>query len=178
MKEAPLVLRTKEWQNLIENNRNAALEDQLYAVNTFFNKIPFADDILAWGVDDYWATPYEFLGINAGDCEDFTIAKYITLRELGIEDEQLRMMYVTMRNPRRAHMVLAYYPQKKSIPLVLDNFNKRILPASQRRDLIPLYSFNGEGLWLAREQGQGRKIHQHSNNKLWDDLHERLHEKF
>ena len=166
--------RVKLWQSLVESNRGKAVEDQLFAVNRFFNRVNFVDDIEHWRENDYWATPVEFLATNAGDCEDFTIAKYFTLVEMGIDAKKLRMMYVTSTRPRQAHMVLAYYPSAQAIPLVLDNINKRILPANQRRDLIPIYSFNGDGLWLAKEQGRGRRIQSNSNNSLWVELNERM----
>ncbi|MGB3725236.1 MAG: transglutaminase, partial [Glaciecola sp.] len=88
------------------------------------------------------------------------------------------LMYVTATRPRQAHMVLAYYETPTSVPLVLDNLNKRILPASQRRDLIPVYSFNGEGLWLAKAQGRGRKMQSGNNNKLWADVNNRMQQGF
>jgi len=173
------VQRTKNWQSLILENKTSTLEDQLYETNRFFNRIEFKDDYIHWGKKDYWATPLEFLGTNAGDCEDFTIAKYITLLELGVPDEKLRLMYVTATRPvRQAHMVLAYYETPNAVPLVLDNINKRILPASQRRDLIPVYSFNGEGLWLAKAQGRGRQMQSGNNNKLWKDVNNRIKEGF
>ena len=169
--------RIKSWQALINENQSLSPEDKLYETNRFFNKIEFKDDIKHWGKNDYWATPLEFLGTNAGDCEDFTIAKYVTLLELGIDDEKLRLMYVTATRPvRQAHMVLAYYEAPNSIPLVLDNINRRILPASKRRDLIPIYSFNGEGLWLAKAQGRGRQMQSGNNNKLWRDVNNRMKE--
>ncbi len=175
--QADGVERTREWQTLINNNKNESVEDQLFNTNRFFNQIEFKDDLAHWGRNDYWATPLEFLGTNAGDCEDFTIAKYVTLLELGIPNEKLRLMYVTATRPtRQAHMVLAYYETPNAVPLVLDNINKRILRASQRRDLIPIYSFNGEGLWLAKAQGRGRQMPGGNNNKLWRDLIERMEE--
>ncbi|WP_250884294.1 transglutaminase-like cysteine peptidase [Glaciecola sp. XM2] len=166
--------RVREWQQVLIEHQNAKVDEQLYEINRFFNEIEFVDDIKHWGVADYWATPLEFLGTNGGDCEDFTIAKYFSLRELGIPAEKLRLMYVTATRPRQAHMVLAYYETPDSVPLVLDNLDKRILPASQRRDLIPIYSFNGNGLWLAREQGRGRQMQSKSNNALWQDVNERM----
>lgn len=173
------VQRTKNWQVLISQHKTSSIEDQLYETNRFFNNVDYKDDLLHWGKNDYWATPLEFLGTNAGDCEDFTIAKYVTLLELGVPDEKLRLMYVTATRPvRQAHMVLAYYETPSSVPLVLDNLNKRIFPASQRRDLIPVYSFNGEGLWLAKAQGRGRQMQSGNNNKLWLDLINRMKEGF
>jgi predicted transglutaminase-like cysteine proteinase len=171
-------LRVREWQQLLITQKTASVTEQLYEINRFFNEIEFVDDITHWGYRDYWATPIEFLGTNGGDCEDFTIAKYFSLRELGVPAEKLRLMYVTATRPRQAHMVLAYYETPNSVPLVLDNMNKRILPASQRRDLIPVYSFNGEGLWLAKEQGRGRKMQGKNNNALWQDLNKRMQQSF
>ena len=114
---------------------------------------------------------------NAGDCEDYVIAKYFALRGLGIPDSRLRMMFVTALSVNQAHMVLAYYPEPNAIPLILDNINPRILPANKRRDLLPVYSFNGEGLWLAKAQGRGSKLGS-SKHKLWDDLTARIERDF
>lgn len=166
--------RVRDWQQLLISLRNNQVDDQLYEINRFFNNIEFIDDIKHWGQKDYWATPIEFIATAGGDCEDFTIAKYFSLRELGIPSDKLRLMYVTATRPRQAHMVLAYYDTPDAIPLVLDNINKRILPASQRRDLLPVYSFNGEGLWLAKSQGRGRKMQGQNNSALWQELNERM----
>jgi predicted transglutaminase-like cysteine proteinase len=166
--------RVRAWQRVLELQKNQSVDSQLYEINRFFNKIDFVDDMQHWGKNDYWATPVEFLATNGGDCEDFTIAKYFSLIELGVASEKLRLMYVTATRPRQAHMVLAYYETPKSVPLVLDNINRRILPATQRRDLIPIYSFNGDGLWRAKSKGQGRQLQAKNNNSLWQDLTERM----
>ncbi|MFQ3251115.1 MAG: putative transglutaminase-like cysteine proteinase [Glaciecola sp.] len=166
--------RVRDWQSLLEQQKDKPVDDQLYEINRFFNDIDFVDDKAHWGKNDYWATPIEFLASNAGDCEDFTIAKYFSLIALGVSEKKLRLMYVTATRPRQAHMVLAYYETPKSVPLVLDNINRRILPATQRRDLIPIYSFNGDGLWHAKSQGQGRRLQSKNNNSLWQDLTKRM----
>ena len=168
------VARVRAWQLILEQQKNQSVDNQLYEINSFFNKIDFVDDKQHWSKNDYWATPIEFLATNGGDCEDFTIEKYFSLIELGVASEKLRLMYVTATRPRQAHMVLAYYETPKSVPLVLDNINKRILPATQRRDLIPIYSFNGDGLWRAKSKGQGRQLQAKNNNSLWQDLTERM----
>jgi predicted transglutaminase-like cysteine proteinase len=172
------VARVRAWQLMLEQQKNQSVDSQLYEINRFFNKIDFVDDNQHWGKNDYWATPIEFLATNGGDCEDFTIAKYFSLIELGVASEKLRLMYVTATRPRQAHMVLAYYETPKSVPLVLDNINKRILPATQRRDLIPIYSFNGDGLWRAKSKGQGRQLQAKNNNSLWQDLTERMKQEY
>jgi predicted transglutaminase-like cysteine proteinase len=130
---------------------------KLSAVNQFFNRrIRFRDDIEVWGELDYWASPLELLAKGEGDCEDFAIAKYFSLLRLGVPSAQLRLVYVRARidgAPARqqAHMVLAHYASPASEPLILDNLVSAVLPAAQRPDLTPVFSFNSDGLW----QGMG-----------------------
>ncbi|MBF7052977.1 transglutaminase-like cysteine peptidase [Halomonas sp. KAO] len=142
----------EEWFALLERLASQPLQTQLRDTNDFFNRrIRWLDDIDIWGQEDYWATPLETMGKAQGDCEDFSIAKYITLKRLGVPNQQLRMIYVRARIGRRqatqAHMVLGYYETPASEPLVLDNLVTTITPAAQRTDLDPVFSFNSDGLW-------------------------------
>ena len=163
-----------KWRQLVAELQSEDLDEKLYQINRFFNRFDFVDDLVHWQQKDYWATPIEFISTGAGDCEDYTIAKYFSLLELGIPEQQLRLMYVTALELRQPHMVLAYYETPTSIPLVLDNINRRILPANKRRDLSPIYSFNGNGLWAAKAMGTGRKLRGSGPMKMWDDMVERL----
>ncbi|WP_370245284.1 transglutaminase-like cysteine peptidase [Alteromonas abrolhosensis] len=163
-----------KWRQLVDELQSEDLDEKLYQINRFFNRFDFVDDLVHWQQKDYWATPIEFISTGAGDCEDYTIAKYFSLLELGIPEQQLRLMYVTALELRQPHMVLAYYETPTSIPLVLDNINRRILPANKRRDLSPIYSFNGNGLWAAKAMGNGRKLRGSGPMKMWDDMVERL----
>ncbi|HCR47360.1 MAG TPA: sulfate adenylyltransferase, partial [Marinobacter hydrocarbonoclasticus] len=133
-------------------------------------------DIRHWGQEDYWATPVELLTTNGGDCEDFSIAKYLTLRAMGVPDDQLRIIYVKALELNQAHMVLAWYETPGSDPLILDNLINDIKPASQRNDLEPVYSFNGEGLWLNRTSGDNARIGDARKLEHWRDLNDRLTE--
>lgn len=126
----------------------ATERDLLEEVNRLLNRIAFVDDAAHWGAEDYWATPAESVASNGADCEDYTIAKYFLLKELGVPISRLRMTYVKSLKLNQAHMVLAYYPRPDAEPLVLDNLDDRVLPASQRTDLIPVYSFNDEEVWV------------------------------
>ncbi|CAM3405468.1 transglutaminase-like cysteine peptidase [Halomonas lysinitropha] len=140
------------WFALLERLRTAGLETRLREVNDFFNRrVRWLDDIDIWGQEDYWATPLETLGRGQGDCEDYSIAKYITLKELGVPGDELRMIYVKARIGRsgitQAHMVLGYYETPAADPLVLDNLQPTITRGSLRDDLDPLFSFNSSGLW-------------------------------
>lgn len=152
--------RLSAWKALLESPKNRALGEQekLRLVNDFMHETPYYCDPVLWCREDFWATPIEFLANDGGDCEDYSIAKYFTLRALGVADEKLRIVYVVYRRGAftGAHMVLAYYPAPDAEPLILDNLNSAVLPASSRPDLTPIFSFNSGGLWAAREQkGRG-----------------------
>ena len=168
--------RTRQWRQLVaqgqSNNWNE--RELLSRVNIFFNRLRFLDDIKLWGKKDYWATPLEFLGAGGGDCEDFSVAKYFTLRELGSADEKLRLVYVKARELNQFHMVVAYYPTPSAVPFILDNLEGTIRLATERNDLAPIYSFNGQHLWLMRARGQGELAGQASRLSLWNDLRGRV----
>jgi len=167
--------RIVEWQRLITNHQGDSEWEAIHVVNAFFNRVRFISDRKHWGQTDYWATPVEFLSTNGGDCEDFSIAKYFTLRELGVPDEKLRITYVKALRLNQAHMVLAYYETPDSDPLILDNLIGKIRPASRRHDLLPVYSFNGKHLWMSKERGQGRRVAGGSQRiNLWRDLNVRM----
>ena len=140
------------WRLLIEESRALPDQDKINRVNTFFNRrMLFQDDIVVWQTTDYWATPLEFMGRGAGDCEDFAIAKYVTLKLMGVGNEKLRLVYVRAQSGSTAsiaHMVLGYYPLPTAEPLILDNLITSVRPASQRPDLVPVFSFNSDGLWV------------------------------
>lgn len=168
--------RLQDWQRLRQIASNAPIDRQLRLVNSFFNRARFISDIKHWGEEDYWATPVELLTTNGGDCEDFSIAKYLTLKAMGVPDDELRIVYVKALELNQAHMVLAWYVTPDADPLILDNLINDIRPASQRTDLEPVYSFNGEGLWLNHSSGEEPRIGDAQNLERWRDLNERLTE--
>ena len=141
------------WRKLIEESRELSDGDKLTKVNTFFNRrIVYQEDSVVWQQADYWATPLEFMGRGTGDCEDFAIAKYVTLQMLGVGNDRLRLIYVRAKSGATssiAHMVLGFYPQPTEEPLILDNLISSVRPASSRSDLSPVFSFNSDGLWVA-----------------------------
>jgi predicted transglutaminase-like cysteine proteinase len=170
--------RLTGWREMLVNPKYKKLpeREKLELVNDYMNRTRFLNDIDHWGKEDYWATPVEFLSTDGGDCEDFSIAKYFTLRALGVPDEKLRITYVKeLVIYKQAHMVLAYFPDPDADPLVLDNIDKTIQPASRRTDLLPVYSFNGTGLWLAKEQtGRSQQVGGSDRIGLWRDLQARM----
>jgi len=171
--------RVRTWRAMLAALATASPRDQLEQVNRFFNRsIQFLDDAVVWHQKDYWATPLETFSKRAGDCEDFVIAKYFSLRFLGIPDEKLRLIYVRAKiggpssSLSQAHMVLGYFETPTAEPLVLDNLIGDILPASMRTDLFPIFSFNSSGLWV---QG-ATQVSASSTERLsrWRDLIARL----
>jgi len=125
---------------------------KLNFVNTKYNKIKYASDKKTYNKNDYWATLYEFVGKNRGDCEDYVIAKYYTLKELGVDPHKMKFLYViykTKRGEKQSHMVLAYLktatPKSRDDYLILDNNNYLVLPASKRPNLIKIiHMINGD----------------------------------
>lgn len=160
---------------LMEQLKSADEKEQLQQINAFFNQHirRFDEDINIWGKSDYWATPLESLGRQSGDCEDYSIAKYLFLKQL-IPDEKLRLTYVRAQIGGQhskiflAHMVLIYYETPTAEPLILDNLISDIRPASRRKDLRPIFSFNSEGLWVGTEkQDKGNSA---AHLSRWSDV--------
>ncbi|MDE3735455.1 transglutaminase-like cysteine peptidase [Pseudomonas resinovorans] len=162
--------RIDDWQAMLGRLAGVDERKQLEEVNRFFNaKLRFTDDIRLWGETDYWATPLQALRTGAGDCEDFAIAKYFSLRQLGVPSEKLRITYVKALRLNQAHMVLTYYASPGAMPLVLDNLVGVIRAADQRTDLLPVYAFNAEGLWLAGSGG-GKQVGDAKRLSRWQEL--------
>lgn len=136
------------WRDLVAHALPLSESEQLEAVNRFFNhQARYVEDQKLWGQFDYWATPLELLERGAGDCEDFALAKYFTLRLLGVPEQRLRLVYSTMTSTGEAHMVLGYWPDSGEMPLLLDNLREEILPLAERHDLALQFAFDGEHLY-------------------------------
>nr|WP_166363730.1 transglutaminase-like cysteine peptidase [Pseudomonas akapageensis] len=163
-------LRIDAWQRLLATRKQLPELEQLQVVNQFFNRqMQYREDPDLWHEVDYWATPIESLWKGAGDCEDYAIAKYFSLRRLGVPSDKLRITYVKALQQNRAHMVLTYYASPEAMPLVLDSLVDTIKPANQRTDLLPVYAFNGEGLWLTEAAGN-KKVGDIKRLSRWQDL--------
>lgn len=171
-------MRLRQWRELIGKLHGMHEEGRVEAVNRFFNRIPSKTDMANWGREDYWATPTEMLLTNGGDCEDYALAKYFTLRAAGVPNDRLRVTYVRAWIAREkrmeSHMVLAYYPFPDAEPLILDNLIEEVKPASARPDLTPTMGFNAEGLWSAKQRGQRGWLGEVSRIGHWNDLVQRL----
>lgn len=169
------------WRQSNAAARDLREAEKLQRINDFINRhIAFEDDRSVWEQSDYWATPLETLGMGRGDCEDFAIIKYVSLRHAGIASDKLRLIYVkaTLKTPdgpiQVAHMVLAYYATPNAEPLLLDNLDATIRPASKRPDLKPVFSFNSTGIFAGisgKDKATGGGIGRLSR---WEDVLRRI----
>jgi len=176
----PAVLGTRAWRELLYSAASQPRAAQLQQVNNFFNnRIDWRSDREIWSREDYWATPLELLARGQGDCEDFSVAKYISLLALGVPVQQLRITYVKAQRLSTgssiAHMVLAYYPEGSAEPMILDNLALDILPASRRTDLRPVFGFNSAGIWVGGES-EPRSRDSTAHLSRWRDLLRRMDE--
>ncbi|TXS88942.1 transglutaminase [Parahaliea maris] len=169
-----------DWRGLIDQISPMPEEQKVERVNAFFNRrIRWQEDVAIWQQNDYWATPLETMARRTGDCEDFSIAKYMTLLLAGVDIEKLRITYVkaqmggSLGTNYQAHMVLAYYPTPSADPLILDNMIDQVRPASRRPDLKPVFGFNSKGLWVG---GAASPATKDPGAKLsrWRDLLQRM----
>jgi predicted transglutaminase-like cysteine proteinase len=132
------------WQAMIRKQAGRARLDQLDTVNRFLNGWRYKEDAANYGRRDYWATPLEFF-LRSGDCEDYAIAKYVTLRQLGFAAEQLRLVVVQDVVRDLAHAVLAVYLDDQVY--ILDNLTRAVVPQEEVTRYVPYYSINETTRW-------------------------------
>jgi predicted transglutaminase-like cysteine proteinase len=137
----------KGWKEFIAELQGKDEATQLKEVNSAFNAHRYTLDIDNWGIEDYWETPYQFLKKN-GDCEDYAIAKYFTLKALGIPIEDMRVVALQDLNLNLGHAVLVVYVG--DTPMLLDNQIASVVPANSIHHYNPVFSINETGWWLHR----------------------------
>lgn len=136
-----------EWEAYLKTLRGTDKRGQIEAVNRYMNRRPYILDPVNYGVVDYWAAPGQFLTRN-GDCEDYAIAKFLSLRALGFANDSLRVVVLQDTNLRIAHAVLAVY--FKDEILILDNQVSDVVPSRAISHYRPIYSINETSWWLHR----------------------------
>ncbi len=137
----------QRWQGFLASIRRMSPMDQLRSVNRFANYAPYVTDPVNYHVPDYWATPLQFLTLD-GDCEDYAIAKYMSLRALGFPDSALRIVVLQDMNLNVAHAILVVILDGTA--WVLDNQVPEVVPASSIHHYRPIYSLNETTWWLHR----------------------------
>lgn len=137
--------RYQYWKERILAMRGLSAQEKIEAVNDFINQARYVSDEKNWYTGDYWATPLEFF-YRGGDCEDFVIAKFFSLRVLGISDDDMRMAIVNDRVKGIMHAVLIVNTDAGAV--VLDNQNKQIVSVEHMWRYEPILSFNHVTQWL------------------------------
>ncbi len=137
----------KYWGRFVDNLRDADPLVQLRRIHSYMNEAPYITDPRNWNMPDYWATPKQFFDRD-GDCEDYAIAKFTSLRALGWSNDQMRIVIVQDLNLGIAHAVLVVYHE--GVAWVLDNQIEDIIRADYILHYRPYYSINEDGWWLHR----------------------------
>jgi len=134
-----------EWREFLSSIREKPLHEQLDIINSWANTHPYIVDQINWGVEDYWETPYEFLEVS-GNCKDYAIAKYYSLKALGVPIDRMRVIVLEDLNLGGIiHAVLGVYVGHDL--LILDNQNPRVTPALKIYHYRPIYGINEEAWW-------------------------------
>ncbi len=137
----------KDWVAYLDTLQGADMVTKIKSVNTFMNESKYIQDQTNWGESDYWASPGEFLS-KFGDCEDFSIAKYMALKYLGFDPEKMRIVAVKDLNLKVGHAILAVYYQDWI--LILDNQIKVVAESKKILHYQPIYSINESYWWKHR----------------------------
>lgn len=135
----------KEWRAFIAANKGKAIDELIVEVNEYANQWPYRKDSEVWGKKDYWSAPMEFMA-NSGDCEDYSIFKYVTLKALGLPKERMRLVIVQDVVRNIAHAVLAVYTNDDI--LILDSLFQTPLPHKKVLQYKPFYSVNEDQSWM------------------------------
>lgn len=137
--------KLSQWNTKVESLRGASRRKQADEVNRYLNGVKYILDPVNWGTPDHWATPNEFLAVN-GDCEDYAIAKFMSLRALGVPNEDMRIMIVQDMNLGGIiHGILALKLEGETY--ILDNQIPNMILASKIYHYKPVYSINETGWW-------------------------------
>jgi predicted transglutaminase-like cysteine proteinase len=132
---------------LVEKARNLVGRARIMEVNRAVNlTIRPMTDLAQYGQEDLWATPLMTFKSGAGDCEDYAIAKYAALIQLGVPPDDLRLLAVYDRGARENHAVTAVRSEQRW--LILDNRTTDIKDDAKAINLSPLFILGDH--WVRR----------------------------
>lgn len=140
------------WRLMVKGLQGQDQATQLNMVNAFFNRWQYRSDAETYGVAEYWASPLEFMA-NSGDCEDYAIAKYATLKFLGYDDARMRIVALVDNNRGGiGHSVLSVAtPDGK---MILDNLSNYAYLDGQQTGYSPRFAVNQSGIYTYAQQPQ------------------------
>lgn len=135
----------REWQSYLQSISELGIDDQIRKVNAYANTREYILDLENYGLDDYWATPKQFLH-NNGDCEDYAIIKMMSLKQLGFDVNKMRVVVVQDTNQRIAHAVMSI--DRRNDILILDNQIEEVISHRNIFHYVPVYSVNEKNWWM------------------------------
>lgn len=155
-----------QWRAMMQAARGADRRAQLDAVNRFFNRFAYRTDAQLYGTSDHWATPTEFMTRGAGDCEDYAIAKFFSLKLLGFADAELRVVAVFDRIERIGHAVLS--ASVDGTRYILDNRSAQVFAEARFTQYQPVLAMNETATWRTIQQHTAAAAPATIPNKLGD----------
>lgn len=144
----PALCESKEierWTGLVNDLKAQNKLRQLITVNRWFNRLPYKYDEYAYNTIDYWADTAELLS-KRGDCEDFALSKYFTLRRLGFSPDELKITVVYDQEKYLNHAVLMVYTG--GTRYMLDSNSDDMGPSPMEYRYKTIYAFNENTAWF------------------------------
>jgi predicted transglutaminase-like cysteine proteinase len=173
-----IIVRYKRFNQFLKEAKSYNELKKITRTNSYINKILPGSDKAIQQQTDHWSTPKEFLLKGRGDCEDYAITKYFTLKKLGVDPKKLYLAIVKVKGSKTMHMVLLYFKTKKSIPLVLDNLSWKTIGLHKRKDLKVKVIFNEKDAHLINNNKMGRKVKINwGKTNRWINLLDRIYNK-
>ena len=136
-----------KWLDFLESIENLDRLEKIKAINDYHNQAKYLTDPINWKMEDYWEIPDEFFKRN-GDCEDFAISKYMSLKNSGFDAADMRVVVVQDLNLNVGHAILVVYHEGQA--LLLDNQVSQVIAADKVRHYKIQYSINENYWWRHR----------------------------
>jgi len=131
----------QRYRRLLEVAGRLEPYEQLKLVHEYFNSIA---QILQPSGQDVWASLYRVASTNEGDCKAIALGKYFTLRRLGWQPEDLRLVMNWDDEVQDWHAVLATRLDGETF--VLDSILGLQRPRNFRSSFM-VYSISETGIW-------------------------------
>lgn len=153
----------QKWNDFIGTLKNEPKLRQLMRVNLWFKQFSYKQDNWVYNQDDYWASPVEFL-TKGGDCEDYAIIKYMSLKKLGFsaDDMKIAMVYDVYSGTDHAFLIVKH----EGADFVLDNREKLTVARYMKNRYKPHYAFNENTVWTYNSPVMVQKMRKYSNGTV------------
>lgn len=158
----------EDYERFINKTYLIPYDKQIKTVNHYINTLNSIYDSKTDLSADYWSSRGEFLLRGGGDCEDYAIAKYYTLKDLGVNPQNMCLLIVKEKYSGFYHMVLGIWSSINTQPLILDNLSFRVLPLDKRVDLAPHICINEKGYYTLNNQG--KRVKKRIKLKSYEDM--------